>query len=461
LTALLIVLGVSVLALSSSAAAQSADALGTRWDVTEYGQTAVWTRRGTSNVFDGVWTPPGRPSVRAVLTITISGTSVSVQRRQSSDFPDNDCDYTGTLAPDFATVIGTSYRCTRFRPYDSNWRATIYGRASSLPQPNQPDGSLAITCNGGALTVTWSAYLGASDYWLQVSTSPERGGPGTTRSFVSVTGEPSWNSRVGNVTSKTLTGARGGTTYYTVVDPYVSGTSQGTYATMSSVTCPNSPQPGRLQVVRPLSLSSTSPRVGDLVTARFTVRNVGDQDVAVQSLTAAARRGDDWNGQWADFPNESNFTVRPGAEHTYTGWRSFDTAGRHFAEPAVQLNGTWGGVGSSNHVQFEVRPALGEPVSVTGIARCGPDDSLNCGFVRLIAEGFEQEDGPNWYGRYYFRDVPSNQWASLTIGNRVSSDNNSGEWSCTFSVYIDDPLFGEVDFGSHRVKDIDGIKTCE
>lgn len=96
----------------------ASDSLGIRWDEREnYGHPGVWTRRGTSNVFDADWI-----GVRAVLTISIQGRQVSVARRQSSD--GNDCDYVGTLAENGTTVSGT-YRCTKY-PGPYSWEATIH-----------------------------------------------------------------------------------------------------------------------------------------------------------------------------------------------------------------------------------------------------------------------------------------------------------------------------------------------
>jgi surface antigen len=96
------------------------DRLGTIWDETEASWTGVWTRRGITNIFDATWTSGGQ-TVTAVLNISITGNQVTVLRRQGSD--GNDCDYTGTLAPDGVTVAGT-YQCNLF-PTVTGWYATI------------------------------------------------------------------------------------------------------------------------------------------------------------------------------------------------------------------------------------------------------------------------------------------------------------------------------------------------
>jgi hypothetical protein len=93
--------------------------LGRRWDETEEGWTAIWTRRGNSNVFD-LRATKGGMTLTAVQTISINGNRVSVRRTNVSD--GNDCEMEGTIAEDGVTVTGT-YRCRSGGPYA--WRATI------------------------------------------------------------------------------------------------------------------------------------------------------------------------------------------------------------------------------------------------------------------------------------------------------------------------------------------------
>jgi hypothetical protein len=102
--------------------------LGAIWEEKEGAWTSIWTRRGTSNVFDAEWKKMGalmgsssQVSVTAVLTIYVQGNSVTVNRRQSSD--GNDCDYTGTLAKDGNSVQGT-YKCSNSNQR-MNWSAYI------------------------------------------------------------------------------------------------------------------------------------------------------------------------------------------------------------------------------------------------------------------------------------------------------------------------------------------------
>ena len=90
--------------------------LGTIWDEKESGRKGTWARRGTSNIFDADW----NGKITAVLTISIRGDAVKIERRNSND--GNDCDYQGIVAPDRINVSGT-YVCNRTGI--SIWQAEI------------------------------------------------------------------------------------------------------------------------------------------------------------------------------------------------------------------------------------------------------------------------------------------------------------------------------------------------
>jgi hypothetical protein len=93
--------------------------LGTRWNESEEGWAATWTRRGNSNVFD-VQSRKGGMLLTAINTINISGNRVSISRTNASD--GNNCDMQGTIDQDGVTVSGT-YSCRSGGPY--SWRAKI------------------------------------------------------------------------------------------------------------------------------------------------------------------------------------------------------------------------------------------------------------------------------------------------------------------------------------------------
>lgn len=110
----------------------------------------------------------------------------------------------------------------------------------------------------------------------------------------------------------------------------------------------NNGGPARLQLSQGLSLSTTAPAINQGVSATFKVRNVGGQPMTLQTLTAGARRGTDWNGVNVDFPAATNIILQPGQEYIFQQSRSFDTAGAYFAEPVVQIDGQWGGISDAN-----------------------------------------------------------------------------------------------------------------
>jgi len=97
------------------------DTLGSIWDETENGLNGVWTRRGTSNIFDAHWTKAGVAAVTAVLTITVTGSKFSIQRRQVSE--GYILDYEGTLESDGRSVMGTGKILKT--GFQFPWQATI------------------------------------------------------------------------------------------------------------------------------------------------------------------------------------------------------------------------------------------------------------------------------------------------------------------------------------------------
>ena len=129
-------------------------------------------------------------------------------------------------------------------------------------------------------------------------------------------------------------------------------------------------EPGRLQMVGGLNLSTPSPQVGEQVIASFTVRNVGGQPFVIRRMVAGARGPDahslEWSAPNVDFPAVTDITLDPGQEYTYRQSRSFDQAGDYFAEPVVMdESGHWGGIPPFSRVWFDVReppPTLTPPV---------------------------------------------------------------------------------------------------
>jgi len=116
--------------------------------------------------------------------------------------------------------------------------------------------------------------------------------------------------------------------------------------------------PGFANVVNGLSLSSYSPRVGEYITASFTIRNDGGQTIYVAQLTAGTRgpgaNSKGWGAPVVDFPTIKNITLQPGQTYFYSQSRSFSNAGDYFAEPVKDQNG-WGGIYPWPRQYFSVR----------------------------------------------------------------------------------------------------------
>ena len=94
------------------------------WAVTESGGwSATWTRRGSNDVFDGVWVPTdGGPGLTiAVMSYSRSGQQVHFQRTSSSEGAL--CSYNGTVAADEHSASGTE-TCPG-NPQTYTWNATI------------------------------------------------------------------------------------------------------------------------------------------------------------------------------------------------------------------------------------------------------------------------------------------------------------------------------------------------
>jgi hypothetical protein len=95
--------------------------IGEVWHVVENGGfNGVWTRRGSSNVFDGVWTG-GSTVTTAVMAYTRNGNHVTFQRSNSSD--ERQCHYEGDFYPDGVSAHGTE-TCPGITGFFT-WEATI------------------------------------------------------------------------------------------------------------------------------------------------------------------------------------------------------------------------------------------------------------------------------------------------------------------------------------------------
>jgi hypothetical protein len=94
----------------------------------------------------------------------------------------------------------------------------------------------------------------------------------------------------------------------------------------------------QLSLVSSLTLSPASPGVNQSTTATFTVQNTGSQAVSVQYFLTGARDSSNNN---VDFPASTPVTLQPGQQYTYSGARSFGTAGTYTAWPAYFNGSDW------------------------------------------------------------------------------------------------------------------------
>jgi len=123
------------------------------------------------------------------------------------------------------------------------------------------------------------------------------------------------------------------------------------------------PPPGEVRLVSELRLSNTSPRVGEKVTAEFTIRNVGGSPVTIQRMVAGARGpnarnapNNGWSAPNVDFEAVTNLVLAPGETYTYRATRSFSTPGEYFAEAAwLPPTGEWQGIPPYQRVWFTVK----------------------------------------------------------------------------------------------------------
>ena len=149
---------------------------------------------------------------------------------------------------------------------------------------------------------------------------------------------------------------------------------------------------GKLELSQGLSLSTTSPTINQSVTASFKVKNVGGSPMTLQSLSAGARQGTDWNGVNVDFPAVANITLQPGQEYSYQQSRSFGV-GAYFAEPVVLVAGKWSGIPLSNggysRVVFNVNSNV---VFNNGVSRLWQDGNYNRANLTITANNLNGQN---------------------------------------------------------------------
>jgi hypothetical protein len=116
-----------------STPAQIGDFLGVTWQIQEGLQSpyreGTWTRRGTTDLFDGVWKLTGQADVRAKLQITLKNDEVVVRRTEGTD--GNSYLYLGSFNSG-GQVSGVFFTGDDGR-YQGTWSATIQGGLATAP----------------------------------------------------------------------------------------------------------------------------------------------------------------------------------------------------------------------------------------------------------------------------------------------------------------------------------------
>jgi hypothetical protein len=100
-----------------------------------------------------------------------------------------------------------------------------------------------------------------------------------------------------------------------------------------------------LELVQPLTWEPAQPRMGEPVTARFSVRNRGSYPVALQAIGIVVRPaacGNAWDcGPGLDFPHSEAVVLAPGAEFQFVQWRIFSEDPGNFTLHPAFANQDW------------------------------------------------------------------------------------------------------------------------
>ena len=111
-----------------------------------------------------------------------------------------------------------------------------------------------------------------------------------------------------------------------------------TYTPASTLTITPTPKPEDVRLISGLEISNVSPLVGERVKATFKVRNYGEQTFEAAKLLVKGRGPDD---SIQDFRPIDNFLLDPGAEYTYSEYRSFSAPGKYWFTPHYSPDGVW------------------------------------------------------------------------------------------------------------------------
>ncbi len=124
-----------------------------------------------------------------------------------------------------------------------------------------------------------------------------------------------------------------------------------------------------LLVVSSVEIAPDEPAMGEVVSAEFTLQNIGDEPITFLRLLAGGR-GPDCDDftctDFADYPFVENLTLEPEASYTYQQARSFWEAGDYFAQVVyLSTAGTYHFIGERREYSIEAGLALVEPLTLT------------------------------------------------------------------------------------------------
>ncbi|MFQ5812687.1 MAG: ABC transporter substrate-binding protein [Anaerolineae bacterium] len=128
------------------------------------------------------------------------------------------------------------------------------------------------------------------------------------------------------------------------------------------------PKPADVRLTSDLQISNLSPLVGERVKATFKARNYGEQTFKAAKFLVKGRGPD---GSIQDFRPIDNYSLEPGAEDTYSEYRSFSAPGRYWFTPYYSLDGvnSWLDItrsdGTTNYVYINVVPDYPPQVTIS------------------------------------------------------------------------------------------------
>ncbi|MBC8248663.1 MAG: hypothetical protein H8E90_03200 [Anaerolineales bacterium] len=189
--------------------------------------------------------------------------------------------------------------------------------------------------------------------------------------------------------------------------------------------------PATPQLTSDLWISNLSPLVGERVKATFSVRNAGQQSFKAAKLLVKGRGPD---GSIQDFRPRDDFSLDPGAEDTYSEYRSFAAPGQYWFTPHYSPDGVneWHDItwpeGRTSYVYINVVPDYPPKVSLSVepstlykgaevVIKVTASDDIGLQSVRWWSEGTGDES--------------LNQGGEFVYGGGVGSFDKS--WSRTWT----------------------------